>query len=70
MRRQASSAAASPIGRVTLNSQGPVGELATALRTLADALDHEQATNSITYTAMVEPNARGPAPGGMTPSPR
>jgi hypothetical protein len=46
--------------------RGPIGELATALRTFADALDHEQATSTITYTATVEPQARGPAPGGMT----
>jgi hypothetical protein len=60
------SAAASPTGRVTLTLRGPIGELATALRTFADALDHEQATSTITYTATVEPQARGPAPGGMT----
>ena len=35
-------------------------------RSLADALDDEQATSTITYTATVEPHARGPAPGGMT----
>jgi hypothetical protein len=51
---------------VTLTLRGPIGELATALRTFADALDHEQATSTITYTATVEPQARGPAPGGMT----
>jgi hypothetical protein len=44
----------------------PIAELAAALRTLADALDHEQATSTVTYTATVEPHARGPAPGGMT----
>jgi hypothetical protein len=66
MRRQPSSATASPVGRVTLTLHGPIGELAAALRTFADALDHEQAKSAITYTATVEPQARGPAPGGMT----
>ena len=66
MRRQPSAASASPVGRVTLTLYGPIGDLAAALRTLADALDHEQATNTITYTTAVEPQGRGPAPGGMT----
>jgi len=68
MRRRPSSPEASSVGRVTLTLHGPIGELAAALRTLADALDHEQATSTstITYTAAVEPHARGPAPGGMT----
>jgi hypothetical protein len=66
MSRRPSAATASPTGRVTLILHGPIGELATALRTLADALDHEQATSTITYSATVEPQARGPAPGGMT----
>jgi hypothetical protein len=64
--RQPSAVTASPIGRVTLTLYGPIGELAAALRTLAAALDQEQATSAITYTATVEPQARGPAPGGMT----
>jgi hypothetical protein len=66
VRRQPSAATASPIGRVTITLHGPIGELAAALRTLADALDHEQATSTVTYTATVDPHARGPAPGGMT----
>jgi hypothetical protein len=66
MRHQPSAATASPIGRVTITLQGPIGELAAALRTLADALDQEQITGTVTYTATVEPHARGPAPGGMT----
>ena len=66
MRGQPSAATASPTGRVTLALHGPIGELATALRTLADALDQEQATSTVTYTATVEPQARGPAPGGVT----
>jgi hypothetical protein len=68
MNRPLSSASASPVGRVTLTLYGPIGELAAALRTLADALDQEQATSTVTYTATVEPQARGPAPGGMTAS--
>jgi hypothetical protein len=68
MNRRPSTASASPVGRVTLTLHGPVGELAAALRTLADALDQEQVTSTITYTTMVEPQARGPAPGGMTAS--
>ena len=59
MRRQPSSASASPAGQATLTLHGPIGELAAAL-------DHEQATSTVTYTATVEPHARGPAPGGMT----
>jgi hypothetical protein len=66
MRRRPSSPEASSVGRVTLTLHGPIGELAAALRTLADALDHEQATSTVTYSAAVEPHARGPAPGGMT----
>jgi hypothetical protein len=66
MRRRPSSPEASSVGRVTLTLHGPIAELAAALRTLADALDHEQATSTVTYTATVEPHARGPAPGGMT----
>jgi hypothetical protein len=66
VRRPSSVTSASPIGRVTLTLYGPIGELAAALRTLADALDHEQATSTVTYTATLEPQARGPAPGGMT----
>jgi hypothetical protein len=68
MNRPLSSARASPVGRVTLTLYGPIGELAAALRTLADALDQERATSTVTYTATVEPQARGPAPGGMTAS--
>src|SRR5215212_5437339 len=71
MNRRPSTASASPVGRVTrvtLTLYGPIGELAAALRTLADALDQEQATSTVTYTATVAPQARGPAPGGMTAS--
>ena len=68
MNRPPSTASASPVGRVTLTLHGPIGELAAALRTLADALDQEQATSTVTYTAAVEPQARGPAPGGITAS--
>jgi hypothetical protein len=68
MNRRPSTVSASPVGRVTLTLYGPIGELAAALRTLADALDQEQATSTVTYTATVEPQARGPAPGGMTAS--
>jgi hypothetical protein len=66
MHRLLSSASASPVGRITLTLCGPIGELAAALRTLADALDQEQAISTVTYTATVEPQACGPAPGGMT----
>jgi hypothetical protein len=55
-------------GRVTLTLHGPIGELAAALRILADALDQEQVTRTVTYTAAVAPQARGPAPGGITAS--
>jgi hypothetical protein len=65
--RRPSSAGPTPAGRVTLNLYGPIGELATALRTLADALDREQARSAVTYTATVEADGPGPAPGGMTP---
>jgi hypothetical protein len=58
----------SPVGRVTLTLHGPISELAAALRTLADGLDQEQASSTVTYTATVAPQARGPAPGGMTTS--
>ena len=68
MNRPPSTPGASLVGRVTLTLHGPIGELAAALRTLADALDHEQATSTVTYSATVEPQARGPAPGGMTAS--
>jgi hypothetical protein len=68
MHRRPFTASASPVGRVTLSLHGPIGELAAALRTLADALDQEQATSTVTYTATVEPQARGPAPGGPTGS--
>jgi hypothetical protein len=68
MNRRPSTASASLVGRVTLTLHGPIGELAAALRTLADALDQEQATSTVTYTATVAPQARGPAPGGMTAS--
>jgi hypothetical protein len=66
MNRRPSTASASLVGRVTLTLYGPIGELAAALRTLADALDQEQATSTVTCTATVEPQARRPAPGGMT----
>ena len=66
MNRRPSTACASLAGQVTLTLHGPIGELAAALRTLADALDQEQATSTVTYTATVEPQAYGPAPGGMT----
>jgi hypothetical protein len=68
MHRRPFTASASLVGRVTLTLYGPIGELAAALRTLADALDQEQATSTVTYIATVEPQARGPAPGGMTAS--
>ena len=68
MNRPPSTTGASPVGRVTFTLHGPIGELAAALRTLADALDQEQATSTVTYSATVEPQARGPAPGGMTAS--
>ena len=66
MDRRSSSAGSPPFGRVTLTLHGPIGELAAALRTLADALDREQANGAVTYTATVEADAPGLAPGGMT----
>jgi hypothetical protein len=42
--------------------------LARPIRELAAALDQEQATSTVTYTATVAPQARGPALGGMTAS--
>jgi hypothetical protein len=47
MNRRPSTASASPVGRVTLTPHGPISDLAAALRTLADALDHEQATSTV-----------------------
>jgi hypothetical protein len=44
--RRPSTASASLVGRVTLTLHGPIGDLAAALRTLADALDQEQATRA------------------------
>ncbi len=55
-------------GRVTLTLHGPIGELASALRVLADALDREPAASAVTYTAAVEAKAVGSAPGGLTAS--
>jgi hypothetical protein len=49
-----------------LSLHGPIRELAAALRTLADALDREQASGAVTYAAAVEADAPSPAPGGMT----
>ena len=66
MDRRPSSAGPSPAGRVTLTLQGPISELAAALRTLADALDREQASGAVTYAAAVEADNSSPAPGGMT----
>jgi hypothetical protein len=68
MDRQPSSAGPRPAGRVTINLHGPIRELAAALRTLADALDREQASSAVTYTTTVEADAPSPAPGGMTPA--
>jgi hypothetical protein len=68
MNRRPSTASAAPVGRVTLTLHGPISELAAALRTLADALDQEQATSTVTYTATVAPQGRELAPGGMTAS--
>lgn len=48
MNRRPSTASAALVGRVTLALHGPIGELAPALRTLADALDQEQATSTVT----------------------
>jgi hypothetical protein len=61
-----SSAGPPPAGQVTLTLQGPIGELAAALRTLADAVDRVQASDAVSYTATVEADAPGSAPGGMT----
>jgi hypothetical protein len=66
MDRRPPSAGPSPAGRVTLALHGPIGELAAALRTLADALDRERASGAVTYAAAVEADAPRPAPGGMT----
>ena len=66
MDRQPSSTRPSPAGRVTLTLHGPISELAAALRTLADALDREQATGAVTYAAAVEADKFSSAPGGMT----
>lgn len=67
MDRRPSSAGPSPAGRVTLTLHGPISELAAALRTLADALDREQASGAITYAVAVEEaDDSSPAPGGMT----
>jgi hypothetical protein len=68
MHRRPSPASAALVGRVTLTLHGPIGELAATLRTLADALDQEQAISTVTYTATLAPQACGPAPGGMTAS--
>jgi hypothetical protein len=59
MNRRPSTASAAPVERVTLTLHGPISELAAALRTLADALDQEQATSTVTYTATVAPLAAG-----------
>jgi hypothetical protein len=66
MDHRPSSAGPSPAGRVTLTLHGPVSDLAAALRTLADALDREQASGAVTYAAAVEADEPSPAPGGMT----
>jgi len=68
MNRRPSTSSTPLVGRVTLTLHGPIGDLAAALRTLANALDQEQATSTVTYTATVTPQTRGPAPGGMTAS--
>jgi hypothetical protein len=47
-----------------LTLHGPIGELAAALRTLADALDREQANGAMTYSAAVEADVSGPARAG------
>lgn len=36
-----------------LTLHGPIRDLAAALRSLANALDHEQAISTMTYTATV-----------------
>jgi hypothetical protein len=64
VRRQPSAATASPVGRVTLTLHGPIGELATALRILAAALDHEQATSTVTYPPGSNPTPVGRRPAG------
>ncbi len=66
MDRRLSSTGPPPFGRVTLTLYGPIGELAAALRTLAEVLDREQTSGAVTYAAAVEADAPGPAPGGMT----
>jgi hypothetical protein len=66
MDRRPSSAGPSPTARVTLTLHGPISELAAALRSLADALDREQASGAVTYGAAVEANESSPTPGGMT----
>jgi hypothetical protein len=66
MNRRPSSARPSPPGRVTLTLHGPISELTAALRTLAAALDRERAGSAVTYTATVDPDGSGSAPGGMT----
>jgi hypothetical protein len=65
MDRRSSAAGSAPAGRVTLVLHGSIADLAAALRTLADALDREQA-GTITYTATLEADAADAAPGGMT----
>jgi hypothetical protein len=66
MDRRLSSTGPPPFGRVTLSLYGPIGELAAALRTLAEILDREQTSGAVTYAAAVEADAPGPVPGGMT----
>jgi hypothetical protein len=66
MDRRPHAAAPPPTGRVALTLHGPIGDLAAALRTFADALDREQARGAVTYVATVEAHAPDPAPGGMT----
>jgi hypothetical protein len=66
MDRRPHSAAPPPTGRVSLTLRGPIGDLAAALRTFADALDREQARGAVTHVATVEADAPDPAPGGMT----
>ena len=64
MDRRVTSAGPPAAGRVTLTLHGPIGELAAALRTLADALDRERASSAVTYTATVEADAPGPPRAG------
>jgi hypothetical protein len=59
MNRRPSFASAPPVGRVTLTLNGPISELATALRTLADTLDHEQATSTVTTQPRSNPGRVG-----------